>query len=143
MLRFDIPRVASNVARWEAAITTVVCAVALFTATPWWLAILAAQGALRGFWGHHRCPAHRLWRAVFERLGIAGRLEDAGPKMFANRVLFVASGAALALAAAGQPLWVVPCALLLVFSTLEWALSFCAACWAYGAWYRHFPPAGN
>jgi hypothetical protein len=24
---------------------------------------------------------------------------------------------------------------------LEWALAFCAGCWAYGWWYRRFPPA--
>ena len=40
----------------------------------------------------------------------------------------------------GSGLWVVPCVVLIVFSCMEWALSFCAACWAYGFWYQHFPP---
>jgi hypothetical protein len=48
----------------------------------------------------------------------------------------------LGLYLAGSTLWVVPCIALIVFSTLEWALSFCAACWAYGVWYQKFPPKG-
>jgi hypothetical protein len=143
MLRFDLPRVASNVTRMEAFVTTVVSAAALALAVPWLMALPALQGAIRGVFGHRYCPAHHLWLALFKRLGVQGRLEDAGPKMFANKVLLVASAAALALAAAGSGLWRVPCVVLLVFSTLEWAFSFCAACWVYGAWYRRFPPAGT
>ena len=47
---------------------------------------------------------------------------------------------ALGLFLGGSALWQVPVMLLLVFSALEWALDFCAGCWAYGAWYRAFPP---
>lgn len=54
----------------------------------------------------------------------------------------MASSASLALFAAGSNLWVVPCSMLIVFSFLEWAQSFCAACHVYGAWYRRYPP-GN
>ena len=62
--------------------------------------------------------------------------------MFANKVLVVADSASLLLFGLGSPLWMVPCAALIVFSFLEWGLSFCAACWVYGAWYRRFLPAG-
>lgn len=141
MLRFDIPQVWSNVIRVEALVTTAVCVLALFV-SPWLMGLLVLQGAVRGFIGHHRCPSHLMWKAVLMRLEHPGKKENAGAKMFANKVLFLASSIALALHVAGSPLWVVPCAALIVFSTAEWALSFCAACWAYGAWYRMFPPRG-
>lgn len=140
MLRFDIPRVWSNVIRWEAFITFALCWVALFV-TPWVLAILVVQGFVRGFFGHHRCPSHWLWKRVFTAQGWAGKQEDAGAKMFANKILFLASSVAFTLFLTGSSLWKVPTSLLIGFSFLEWALSFCAACWVYGAWYRRFPPA--
>ena len=59
---------------------------------------------------------------------------------YANKVLVVASSASLLLFGFGSPLWQVPCTALIVFSFLEWGLSFCAACWVYGAWYCRFPP---
>lgn len=141
MLRFDIPRVWSHVIRLEALMTTLVCLLAWFV-SPWFMALLVLQGAVRGFVGHHRCPAHLAWKAVLLRAGWAGKQEDAGAKMFANKILFVASSASLTLFLAGSSLWVVPCGALIVFSTAEWALAFCAACWVYGAWYRRFPPTG-
>lgn len=139
MLRFDIPQVWSNVVRWEAFVTFVVCLVALIV-TPWVLVLLIVQGAVRGFIGHHRCPSHLLWKRLFTAAGLLGKKEDAGPKMFASKVLFFASSISLALYVAGSPLWKVPCSVLIGFSFLEWALAFCAACWVYGAWYRRFPP---
>jgi len=139
MLRFDIPQVWSNVARWEAFITFAICWVALLV-TPWVMAVPLAQGFIRGFFGHHRCPAHRLWKRLFEARGWGGKKENAGAKMFANKILFIASGACLLLLAFSNPLWKVPCIALIVFSFLEWALSFCAACWVYGFWYSKFPP---
>lgn len=142
MLRFDVPQVWSNVTRWEAFVTFVVCWVALGV-TPWVMGLLVLQGAVRGFVGHHRCPSHLLWKRIALRLGRQGKKENAGAKMFASKVLFVASAASLALFLAGSPLWKVPCVALIVFSFLEWALEFCAACWVYGAWYRRFPPAGT
>ena len=139
MLRFDAPRVWSNVIRWEAFITFVVCWAALFV-TPWVLVLPALQGLVRGFVGHHRCPSHLLWKRVFLSTGHAGKEENAGAKMFANKVLFMASSVGLALFAFGSTLWQVPTVALIVFSFLEWALSFCAACWVYGWWYQRFPP---
>jgi len=141
MLRFDVPLVWSNVIRWEAFISHVVCWIALLL-WPWVLALLVIQGFVRGFIGHHRCPLHLVWKRLFEASGRAGRKENAGAKMFANKILFIASSVALVLFALGSPLWQIPCIALIVFSFLEWAFSFCAACWVYGAWYQRFPPKG-
>src|SRR5688572_2691962 len=126
MLRFDVPQVWSNVTRLEALLTFVLCWLALFV-SPWLMVIPAGQGLVRGFFGHYREPAHRLWAKLFEARGWAGKKENAGAKMFANKILFIASTASVLLLAFGNPLWQVPCYVLIVFSTLEWAFSFCAA----------------
>lgn len=139
MLRFDVPAVWSNVIRLEAFITFALSALALYTATPWLMLPLLAQGLVRGFIGHHRCPSHGLWKTLLQKLGKAGKKENAGAKMFANKLLFIASSVSLMLAAGGLWQWQVPATVLVEFATLEWALSFCAACWAYTLWYRVFP----
>ncbi len=141
MLRFDVPPVWSNVIRWEAFLTFAICWAALLV-TPWVMLILVAQGLVRGFVGHARCPSHALWKRVFEWLALGGKKENAGAKMFANKMLFLASGVSVTLLVLGSPLWIVPCIALVVFSFLEWAFSFCAACWVYSAWYTKFPPSG-
>jgi hypothetical protein len=139
MLRFDVPQVWSNVTRWEAFITSTVCVLAL-AISPWLMLILVVQGFIRGFFGHQRCPAHLLWKRVAEAKQWGGKKENAGAKMFANKLLFIVSSIAVILFVSGSALWMVPTVALIVFSTLEWALSFCVACWAYGFWYQHFPP---
>lgn len=139
MLRFDLPQVPSNVIRWEAFVTTVMCSLALLV-SPWFMLVPAAQGLIKGFLGHTKCPAHVVWRKIFTARNWLGRMEDAGAKMFAAKVLFLASSVSLLLYVGGSTLWQVPAGVLVVFSTLEWALSFCAGCWAYGFWYRRFPP---
>lgn len=140
MLRFDVPQVWSNVIRWEAFITFVVSGVAVLLSLPWLMLILVLQGFVRGFIGHHRCPAHLLWKKVAEANTWGGKKENAGAKMFANKLLFLASTVSLVLFLSSSALWVVPAYVLIVFSFLEWALAFCVACWAYGFWYQHFPP---
>lgn len=139
MLRFDLPRVPANVIRWEALVTHALLWLALLV-SPWFLVVTLAQGFIKGFFGHQACPGHKLWRKLFESRGWGGKLEDVGAKMFAAKLLFIASAVALGLFLGGSALWQVPVMLLLVFSALEWALGFCAGCWAYGAWYRAFPP---
>ncbi|MFA7438402.1 DUF4395 family protein [Castellaniella sp.] len=141
MLRFDVPPVWSNVTRWE-AFTTFVIAVAALLVSPWLMAILAVQGLVRGFLGHYKCPSHRLWVHLAERNDLGGRKENAGAKMFANKILLLASLVAVVTYALGLDIWQVPVYALILFSTLEWAVSFCAACWAYGFWYSLFPPKG-
>jgi hypothetical protein len=142
MLRFDIPPVHANVARLEALVTFLVCLVALL-GFPYLLPILAAMGLVRGFLGHYRCPSHRLFAGLMNKMGIAGKKENAGAKMFANKILFIAAGVASVLFFLDSDFWKIPAIALLAFSTLEWAFSFCAACWAYGIWYKFFPPTGS
>lgn len=60
--------------------------------------------------------------------------------MFANKILFIASTVAVVAYALGSNIWMIPVSALIVFTTLEWAFSFCAACWAYVLWYSKFPP---
>ena len=139
MLRFDIPPVNANVARFEAFITFAFCAIALL-GFPYLLPVLALMGFVRGFFGHYKCPSHRLFTKVMTAMNIAGKKENAGAKMLANKLLFVAATVASVLFFMGIDLWKVPAGVLLVFSTLEWALSFCIACWSYSYWYKLFPP---
>jgi len=143
MLRFDIPRVWSNVIRLEAFITFTVAAMALIFNQPWLMVLVIAMGFVCGFIGHHRCPTHFVWKTIMLRMNCEGKLEDAGAKMFANKILFIASSASLTLFLIGSNLWVVPATILVIFSTLEWAFSFCVACYIYGAWYRKFPPTSD
>jgi hypothetical protein len=103
----------------------------------------AAAGCAEFYPGLHRSPPLPGASAV-EKIAEArqwgGKKENAGAKMFANKILFLASAVSMVLYFSGSGLWVVPCAALIVFSFLEWALSFCVACWAYGFWYQRFPP---
>lgn len=139
MLRFDVPAVWSNVTRWEAFISFIVAAAAWLW-TPWLMTILVVQGLVRGFFGHYACPSHRLWAKVFESRQWGGKKENPGAKMFANKVLFIAASVAVVAYALGLGIWKVPIIALLIFTTLEWAVKFCAACWVYGMWYNWFPP---
>ena len=141
MLRFDIPPVRANVARFEAFLTFAFCWLALGV-SPWFMAVLAAQGFIRGFFGHYREPMQGVWTQLFEARGWAGKPENAGAKLFAATLLCIASAVALGLYIAGQSFWVVPVYVLIVFSFLEFALAFCAGCWAYTLWFRAFPPKG-
>ena len=139
MLRFDIPPVNANVARLEAFITFNFCVIALL-GFPYLLPVLAVMGFIRGFFGHYKCPSHRLFTTIMTAMNVAGKKENAGAKMFANKLLFIAATVASVLFFMGIDLWKVPASILVVFSTLEWAFSFCVACWSYGYWYKLFPP---
>lgn len=139
MLRFDLPRVWSHVTRVEAFVSFLVCVAALLW-TPWLMLILVAQGFIRGVFGHYKCPMHKVLAWSLEQKNWGGKKENPGAKMFANKILFFVSAISVLLYVSGSELWVVPCVMLAVFTTLEWALSFCAACWAYGFWYSKFPP---
>lgn len=136
MLRFDVPPVWSNATRADAVFTFVVSASAIAFDLPWLMAILAVQGFIRGFFRHSLCPLHRTVSSLLEARGWAGRKENAGAKMFAAKLLFLASAVSVALWLTDSALWQVPAAVLVVFSFAEWAFSFCAGCWAYTLWYR-------
>jgi hypothetical protein len=136
MLRFDVPPVHANATRADAVVTFAICLVALAFGLPWLMAITTVAGFLRGFLGHAHCPMHRASLALLQRFDMAGKKENAGAKMFAAKLLFIASAVSLVLWLAGSPLWQVPVAVLVVFSFAEWAFSFCAGCWAYTLWYK-------
>lgn len=142
MLRFDLPQVWSNTVRVDALLTFACCLLAL-AVSPYFLLVPATLGAVRGFFGHHRCPVHRMWSSLLAGRTLGGKKENVGAKMFAAKILFLASMVALILLAMGSPLWKLPTAVLVVFSFLEWAFSFCAGRWAYAAWYRRFPPSAS
>ncbi|GAB2888295.1 hypothetical protein GCM10027046_15860 [Uliginosibacterium flavum] len=135
MLRFDIPPVWSNAARLDGLATFVICAAALL-GFPYLVPLLIVQGLVRGFFGHYRCPSHRLYTVLLQKFGAAGKKENAGAKMFANKLLLIASSVATALYLTGSSMWIVPVSALLAFSFLEAVVSFCAACWAYSLWYQ-------
>lgn len=139
MLRFDVPPVNANTVRLDAFLTFAFCLLALY-GFPWLLPILAVMGFVRGFFGHYKCPSHRVFAMMMEKMEIAGRKENAGARMFANKLLFLAATVASVLYYTGNEFWTVPAMVLVVFSFFEWAFSFCAACWVYGAWYKFFPP---
>ncbi|SFN33394.1 protein of unknown function [Formivibrio citricus] len=136
MLRFDVPPIWSNAARLDALTTFTVCLLALLLGMPYLLPLLIVHGLVRGFVGHMRCPSHRLYARILEKLGKTGHKENAGAKMFANKLLFIASTVATLLWISGSGMWIVPASVLLVFSFMEAAFSFCAACWAYTLWYQ-------
>src|SRR5690606_30977871 len=102
------PPVWSNVTRWDAFISFLISGAALLI-SPWLMAILVVQGFVRGWLGHYKCPSHRLWAKLFEARGWGGRKENAGAKMFANKVLFIASSVSIVAYAMGSGIWVVPC----------------------------------
>lgn len=136
MLRFDVPPVWANAARLDALTTFTLCALALVFKLPFLMPLLILHGLVRGFFGHGRCPSHRLYSRLLEKLQKTGIKENAGAKMFANKLLFIASTVATILWLVGSPMWMVPASVLLVFSFMEAAFSFCAACWAYTLWYQ-------
>src|SRR5690625_29832 len=107
MLRFDVPPVWSNVTRWEAFLSFIITAIAYWV-SPWFMIILVVQGFIRGFIGHYRCPAHRIWSTLFEMKNIAGQKENAGAKMFANKILFIASSVTVIAYASGSTMWQIP-----------------------------------
>jgi hypothetical protein len=139
MLRFDVPPVHANAVRLDAVITFIICIAALAFGLPWLLLVLAVAGFIRGFIGHYRCPIHRSSLWLVQRIGKPGPQENAGAKMFAAKVLFIASAIGFGLWLGGSTLWKVPATVLAIFSFVEWAFSFCAGCWAYTLWYRFRP----
>jgi Domain of unknown function (DUF4395) len=139
LLRFDIPPVWSGVVRVQAFITFVVCSVAVFV-TPWVLIYLSVAGAVRGFVSPQRDPSSAMIGKFLKSRGWLGRQENAGAKMFAAKLLFIGSAAALLMAVFNMAGWQYVCYALMLFSFLEWAFAFCAGCWVYVLWWRLFSP---
>lgn len=138
MLRFDLPPVCSNAYRVQAAITFIVSAAYLFTPYRWLAVLLALGGLIRGFWSPHRCPSMLAFAAATKRLGWAKPV-NAGAKMFADKLVAIAGSVMLGTWLAGSNLGEIPAYALLTFSLIDLITGFCAACWAYGLWYKLRP----
>lgn len=135
MLRFDIAPVCANAYRLIAAITFVVSAVYLFTPYQWTAVVLLFGGALRGFVSPHKCPSYLMFAALTHKTGNAKPV-NAGAKLFADKLVAIAGGVMAASWLLGSEIGQIPAAILLVFSFADMVFGFCAACWAYGLWYR-------
>ena len=135
MLRFDIAPVDSNAYRFLAAMSFTIAALYLFTPYKWVSLILAAGGFLRGFVSPHRCLSYRLFSAITARLHRVKKV-NAGAKMFADKIAAVAGTAMAVTWLLGSPVGMIPAYAILIFAFLDLATGFCAACWAYTAWYR-------
>lgn len=135
MLRFDIAPVCSNAYRLVATVSALTAVVYLFTPYQWIAAVLVVGGFLRGFVSPHRCLSYKLFERLVAKLG-RGKTVNAGAKMFADKIAFLAGAAMLVSWLAGSTIGMVPAAAILVFAVVDLATGFCAACWAYGLYYR-------
>lgn len=135
MLRFDIAPVDSNAYRFVATVSFLVAAVYLFTPYQWVSAILAVGGFIRGFMSPHKCPSYKLFERLSARLGWTKKV-NAGSKMFADKIAAVAGTAMLLTWLMGSGVGAIPATAILIFAFLDVTTGFCAACWAYAAWYR-------
>ncbi len=138
MLRFDIPAVCSNAYRIQAAVSLTVAAVYLFTPYKWIALVLALGGLIRGFVSPHKCLSFRLFSAITHRLGLS-KPQNAGSKMFADKVAAIAGTAMVVTWLLDSPLGAIPGWAILIFAGLDLLTGFCAACWAYGLYYKLRP----
>ncbi len=135
MLRFDIAPVCSNAYRFQATMSFTIAALYLFTPWKWEALILAIGGFIRGFVSPHRCLSYKLFEKITAQMGWVKKV-NAGSKMFADKIAFVA-GAVMAISLlAGSSIGAIPATAILIFAFLDLATGFCAACWVYSAWYR-------
>lgn len=135
MLRFDIPPVCAGAYRIQAAVTFTLAALYLFTPYRWVSLLLLAGAFVRGFVSPHRCPSYLLFAGIARRAGWSRTL-NAGAKMFADKVVFIAGCVMAVCWLLGSEIGMIPAAALLVFAFIDLLTGFCAACWAYGLWYR-------
>ena len=135
MLRFDIAPVCSNAYRFQATMSFAIAALYLFTPYKWVAFILAFGGFVRGFVSPHKCVSYALFARATARLGW-GKKVNAGSKMFADKIAAVAGTAMVVTWLLGSSVGNIPATAILIFAFLDLSTGFCAACWAYAAWYR-------
>ncbi len=79
----------------------------------------------------------RLARAISDRLPVKGKFENAGPKLFAARIGWLFTGLIIVFQLSGNiTLSLSTAGILLFFSFLEAAFSFCVACIIYPYFYK-------
>ncbi len=135
MLRFDIAPVCSNAYRFQATMSFTIAALYLFTPWKWVAFILAIGGFIRGFVSPHKCLSYKLFEKTTAQIGWVKKV-NAGSKMFADKIAFVAGTAMAVTWLLGSSVGNIPATAILIFAFLDLATGFCAACWAYSAWYR-------
>jgi hypothetical protein len=135
MLRFDIAPVDSNAYRFVATVSFTVAALYLFTPYKWVSLILVIGGFLRGFVSPHKCPSYKLFERLTARLGWVKKV-NAGSKMFADKIAAIAGTAMAVTWLLGSDIGAIPATAIFIFAFLDLSTGFCAACWAYAAWYR-------
>ena len=135
MLRFDIAPVCANAYRFQAFMSFSIAALYLFTPYQWVAVFLAAGGLLRGFISPHKCLSYKLFAQLTGKLGIQ-KLQNAGSKMFADKIAGIAGTAMLVSWLLGAEVGVIPATAILIFAFIDLATGFCAACWAYAAYYK-------
>ena len=138
MLRFDIAPVCANAYRFQATMSFLIAALYLFTPYGWVSALLAGGGLLRGFVNPHQCLSYRLFAGLTQRLGRTKRV-NAGAKMFADKIAGLAGSAMFVSWLFGSAFGQIPATAILIFAFVDLATGFCAACWAYGLWYKLRP----
>ncbi len=135
MLRFDIAPVCSNAYRFQATMSFTIAAIYLFTPYKWVAFILAFGGFMRGFVSPHKCLSYKLFERITARLHRVKKV-NAGSKMFADKIAAVA-GAVMGLTwLLGSDIGNIPATAILIFAFIDLSTGFCAACWAYAAWYK-------
>ena len=140
MLRFDIAPVCSNAYRFQATMSFTIAALYLFTPWKWVAFILAIGGFIRGFVSPHKCLSYKLFEKTTAQIGWVEKV-NAGSKMFADKIAFVAGSVMAVTWLLGSSIGNIPATAILIFAFLDLATGFCAACWAYSAWYRMRGPA--
>ncbi len=135
MLRFDIAPVCSNAYRFQAAVTLAVSALYFFTPYKWVAIILALGGLIRGFVSPHKCPSYKLFESVTQKMGKTKKV-NAGAKMFADKLVAIMGTVMFASWMLGSGIGNIPAVALMIFATIDLVSGFCAACWAYGLWYK-------
>ena len=135
MLRFDIAPVCSNAYRLQALMSTAIAAIYLFTPYKWVAIFLAVGGFIRGFVSPHKCLSYKLFASITRTLKLS-KMQNAGSKMFADKVAAIA-GLAMGLTwLNGSDIGMIPAMAIFIFAFIDLATGFCAACWAYGLWYK-------
>ena len=135
MLRFDIAPVCANAYRFQAAMSFSIAAIYLFTPYQWVSALLAFGGLLRGFVSPHKCLSYKLFAALTQKMGMA-KMQNAGSKMFADKIAGIAGTAMFVTWLMGSSIGAIPAWAILIFAFIDLTTGFCAACWAYGAYYK-------
>lgn len=135
MLRFDIAPVCSNAYRFQATMSFAIAAIYLFTPYQWVSLLLAVGGFIRGFVTPHKCLSYKLFAGLTDKLGIP-KMQNAGSKMFADKIAAIAGTAMFVTWLLGSPVGMIPGWAILIFAFIDLATGFCAACWAYGAYYK-------